>query len=1302
MGRRGKQALSIILAIAVLMLVSGPAHIPALAAAETDIVSYHRSNITATEQYEAGEGGGPGKHTIIFRGRALEAGPVAPNAAAFFETILDEDGVPLEDKLGGKFSIVGINLRTALRYADPDSEHDWIKVVQQNSALEVYGVDEDGGITKPDGVWTKTTVIEATDIASDPDPTYYFILPEFSVEDEITLTISGAEAEESDSWSKLSTVDITNAVTFFGQSVVTSPIDGIEITERLSGTRRVGLQGSGLAVVALEEQASDFSRILGEEGLPLTSALEGKFTIMGIDMVDLAGYAAIGDEASIRITQYNYALSTYVGADGISYDDDTGRWMKQKTYEKVKDFGVDPTLYFILPDPGVLPQDASRAIQFVFETWSDDDDDWTTFAAVSIDNGVTFTLRKAVVTLGDDEDEFIYDGDAKKPKIDTVELAGIELEDDEYTVSYQDATGAQIAGAPKNAGTYYLVATPKADTDYEGYPAGKAKFVIAPQPLGMEKGTLAVADKVFDGERKITSYTGAPTLTDLIEGDTVNVRIDEIRFLDPNVKEDKKVWVRLAFAGTPNENYTLPKAGVMTGLTGKVTKKELAAGASDASFKVYLPSEHMRLVPIDSSMLPEDRGYTEYELVEPSIGDQDDAPEIDADLTEDMLVLRAGEGQDGKSVEVEIEATMQNYDEPVLFTVTVIVKDDMIPVKINTDDMISVDETEYNALPQRGYTGAPKDDIGGYNRPFEIWYSGVQNASVEGCIEDDFPYDFSKVPPVNAGGYDVFVTIPSGDPDYYPMMTLPMLSDDSDLYFEILEREPEIVPWSLLLETGSYIDRPASNRYAVSGLAGDDSLLELNPAVLDILDGQGPDAKSILGTSAEKGTYDIVFACFPELEEHPNYIIYEDSFLTGTLTVQDAGDYSPGGGTGGSNTPETEGNVTVLEPPVSTVGGESVAVIDAETAEALVQKAIEDNSVAILIAPVFPDDADTTVIEFPLEALTKLAEEAGIPLIFSGPVAEIELDVATMKSILDASDGEAPTANLTFRAEVVSPEDLPETTEQHILGGHVVDLTMQAGNVTITEFGTGKVTMTVPYDKKTYEDDRSYEVTAYLLSDTGDPEEIGGVAYDTEKRAAEVPLDHLSLYALLTELTVPFTDIKDHWGEGHMKWVYRNDLFAGVSATAFGPQITMTRGMVVTVLYKMDGYPESAAANIFDDVRESDYYAAAVAWAAGEGIVAGVGGGKFAPERAVTRQELSVMLYQYAAYKGYDMSARGDMGRFTDTARIADWALDGMTWLVGTGVLNGRTSGEIDPRGSAARVDAASLLRMFVRFVADA
>jgi len=176
----------------------------------------------------------------------------------------------------------------------------------------------------------------------------------------------------------------------------------------------------------------------------------------------------------------------------------------------------------------------------------------------------------------------------------------------------------------------------------------------------------------------------------------------------------------------------------------------------------------------------------------------------------------------------------------------------------------------------------------------------------------------------------------------------------------------------------------------------------------------------------------------------------------------------------------------------------------------------------------------------------------------------------------------------------------------------------------------------------------------------------------------------------------PFTDVKTgDWFYAAVQYVRENGLMNGTSSTLFSPHANTTRGMVVTILYRMAGSPAVTAANPFDDVAAGQYYTNAVIWASENKIVTGYGNGKFGPNNAITREQMAVILMNYAKLKGYDVSARAGLSGFGDVASVSGWAQDALSWANAKGFIQG-SSNKLTPGGNAERCQVAAILQRFI------
>ena len=175
----------------------------------------------------------------------------------------------------------------------------------------------------------------------------------------------------------------------------------------------------------------------------------------------------------------------------------------------------------------------------------------------------------------------------------------------------------------------------------------------------------------------------------------------------------------------------------------------------------------------------------------------------------------------------------------------------------------------------------------------------------------------------------------------------------------------------------------------------------------------------------------------------------------------------------------------------------------------------------------------------------------------------------------------------------------------------------------------------------------------------------------------------------------PFKDVKEKdWFYDAVKYTNQKKLFGGTAADKFSPEDTMTRGMLVTVLHRLEGEPAVDTVADFSDVKATEYYAKPVNWAAANKIVGGFDG-KFNPEDPVTREEMAAILHRYASYKAYDVSATATLDSFRDGGKTSSWAVGDMKWAVGAGMIYGRENNTLAPGGTATRAEVAQIMMRF-------
>lgn len=252
------------------------------------------------------------------------------------------------------------------------------------------------------------------------------------------------------------------------------------------------------------------------------------------------------------------------------------------------------------------------------------------------------------------------------------------------------------------------------------------------------------------------------------------------------------------------------------------------------------------------------------------------------------------------------------------------------------------------------------------------------------------------------------------------------------------------------------------------------------------------------------------------------------------------------------------------------------------------------------------------------------------------------------------------------------------------------------GDVTVSPKSASKgTTVTI-----TVKPDDGYELDELTVTDK-DGDSIKLKDKGDGRFTFTMPASKVTVEAVFTALEQEeeqplFSDVaEDDWYYDAVAYVAENGIMSGTDGSCFSPNGTLTRAMLSQILYAMEDKPAVSGAATFSDVAAGAWYADAVNWTAAQGIVAGMGENSFAPDAPVTREQLSLILYGYARYKGYDTSASVSLSGYADRDSVAVWAADSMGWAVSEGLISGRPGGYLDPAGTATRAEVAQILMNF-------
>ena len=270
--------------------------------------------------------------------------------------------------------------------------------------------------------------------------------------------------------------------------------------------------------------------------------------------------------------------------------------------------------------------------------------------------------------------------------------------------------------------------------------------------------------------------------------------------------------------------------------------------------------------------------------------------------------------------------------------------------------------------------------------------------------------------------------------------------------------------------------------------------------------------------------------------------------------------------------------------------------------------------------------------------------------------------------------------------------------QQEVAGDRpIYQLKITSGSKTITEIDDGNVEVTFPYELE--EDEVKEGLLIQLVDDDGDVQKIK-CSYSTKGETVSFDTTNFGIFVIGYDADQiwenPFTDVKEEdWFYEAVKYVVQKGLFAGTSETTFEPNLTMTRSMLVTVLYRLAGSPEVEGSSKFSDVAPIAYYTDAVICATQTRIVGGYDNGQFGTNDPVSREQMATILYRYAQHMEYDVSLVKGLNDYTDSNQVSSYAVRAMQWAVANGIINGTSSTTLSPQGSATRSQVAVILMRF-------
>ena len=393
-----------------------------------------------------------------------------------------------------------------------------------------------------------------------------------------------------------------------------------------------------------------------------------------------------------------------------------------------------------------------------------------------------------------------------------------------------------------------------------------------------------------------------------------------------------------------------------------------------------------------------------------------------------------------------------------------------------------------------------------------------------------------------------------------------------------------------------------------------------------------------------------------------------------------------------------EKNDVVINPPVTAKDGVAAASVSTADMKKAIEEAKKKGSGAIIIEPRITGNADKTTVTLQKSSLTLMKSDTDADLKIVTPSGNVTIPNAVLSEIVSQASGNEITISIENKVKSTLTED-----QQKAVGeGAVFDISILSNGKKISSFGGKKITISLPYTLKAGE--KAENVTVWYMNDDGELEEVE-CKYDNSTGLATFTTTHLSYYIVgvaekQAEWNNPFTDVQTgDWFYEAVKYAVQKGLFSGTSENTFSPNMAMTRSMLVTVLYRMDGSPVVTAANTFTDVEAGQWYTDAVIWANASGIVTGYGEGKFGTNDPITREQMAAILYRYAQTKEYDVTKTDKLTGYTDASSVSTWAEPAVKWAVSQGMITGTSNTTLSPAGTATRAQVAAILQRYIENV---
>ena len=790
---------------------------------------------------------------------------------------------------------------------------------------------------------------------------------------------------------------------------------------------------------------------------------------------------------------------------------------------------------------------------------------------------------------------------------------------------------------------------------------------ISKYPLNF---SVAVEDKTYDGTTNadISSVTFEGSVT-LNRGTDYTVTAS---FDDASVGNGKNITATVTLMGQAAKNYALEQSSFPT--TGSIIKaaapdftKETALTIVNGHEKTYT----VTLPALPKLETPKEYGAPTYELGEIKLNDGYYTSGAKVENGKLTLPIQKNDVETTGSVgTVTVVIKSTNYKD-ITLTVNVNATNKLVP----TVTAPTVNTLTYNGAEQALVTAGKT--TGGtmlYRLGDSEWSEQIPTAK-------------------NAGEYTVWYKV-QGNAEYADVA-------EQNVTVTVAKKSVTVTALDKSVYTGSTapdLSSPEADKdYKVEGLVGADTLsgtVTLDYAQTPDMSKTGKTAINITGTLSNDN--------------------YEITYVFGTLTVSKQSS-SDGGSNGSGNNDNTN---QPEDKPQAPVTGETNpiqpdkngnAAVDNSSVQSAIDKAKQDakkngtteNGIGVTV-PITPAAGQTsfnvTIKAQTLDLLVK--ENVRQFTVATDHLVSVNIGLDTLKQLDTAYAG----GDIILRADKV--DALRSTEAKATIGTRpTYDLSLvclSGGKETpIANLNGHTISVSLPYTPANGE--QTGNLYAVYVDDAGKVEWITKSSYNASLKAVVFETGHFSVYGVGYKNPAPaFTDITGHWAADNILFAASRGLLSGTSDTTFSPDTGMTRGMFVTALGRLAGInPDSYQTGKFTDVKADAYYAPYVNWAAQIGIVEGITATTFAPDTNINREQMAVIMKNYAAKLGYDLPQTLKAVTFADNTQISSWAKDAVKSMQQAGILAGKNENKFDPKGTATCAEVATVLRRFVEIVID-